>query len=243
MSAPADNLVSCILPVFNGAPFLSEAIESILQQRHAPLDVIVIDDGSTDGSAAIAARYPAVRLVRQANAGLAAARNAGLAAARGAFVAFLDADDLWLPGKLARQMQAMAADAGLDLCFGMLRHMTLADSGAVIDSEPRPGRVVTTMLARRHAFDRVGLFDTNRRMRADQEWLLRAREAVLTEIMLDDVVLHRRIHGANRTITHDHLLAEEFLAITRGALERRRQKGEATQPAEHWTADGGRPKP
>ena len=239
MREPAD-LVSCILPVFDGERFLAEAIESILQQE-GPLDVIVVDDGSTDGSAAIAVRYAPVRIISQANAGLAAARNAGLAAAQGEFIAFLDADDLWLPGKIALQMDLLCARPDVDLCFGLVRHIAVEGSAGqgVPDSAPRVGRLAQCMLARRGAFARVGLFDTARRMRADQDWLLRAREGGLVEHVIEEVVLHRRIHGANRSITHDHLLAEEFLAITRGALGRRRRHGRETGAAERWGPDAG----
>lgn len=242
MAAPAE-LVSCILPVFNGERFLAEAIESILRQE-GPLDVIVVDDGSTDRSAAIAAGFAGIRVLSQANSGLAVARNAGLAAARGDFIAFLDADDLWLPGKLSRQRELLRSCPTVDLCFGLVRDITLAgSSGGIADATPRPGRMAQCMLARRSAFERLGGFDTTRRMRTDQDWLVRARERGLVERMLDEVLLHRRIHGANRSITHHHLLAEEFLAIAYGALERRRRRGQDSVPVERWTADGGDAKP
>ncbi len=242
--AESADLVSCILPVFNGRPFLAEAIHSILQQE-GPLDIVVIDDGSTDGSAELAARYPGVRVLRQVNAGLAAARNAGLAAARGDLLAFLDADDLWLPGKIARQRALLCARPDVDLCFSLMRH--IAVDGAPVegtpDSTPRTGRVAQCMMARRRAFDRVGRFDMARRLRADQEWLLRARDGGLVEHVIEEVLVHRRIHGANRSITHDHLLAEEFLAITRGALERRRRQGCEATAVEWWSADASEAKP
>ena len=238
-------LVSCILPVFNGERFLAEALGSILRQeglqQQGALDVIVIDDGSTDRSAAIAASHGDIRIISQANAGLAAARNAGLAAARGELIAFLDADDLWLPAKLDHQIALLRARADVDLCFGLMRDVAVEGSAgaAAPSATPRIGRVVQAMLARRRVFDPVGGFDTSRIMRADQDWLLRARECGLVEHVLDEVVLHRRIHGANRSITHHHLVAEEFLAITRGALERRRRLGQEIAAVEHWTADTG----
>ena len=102
MTAP---LISCVVPVFNGERYLGEALDSILAQTYRPLELLVVDDGSTDGAAALVTRYrDQTRPLFQPNAGQAAARNLGLSVARGEFVAFLDADDLWHPEKLARQM-------------------------------------------------------------------------------------------------------------------------------------------
>jgi glycosyltransferase involved in cell wall biosynthesis len=102
MTAP---LISCVVPVFNGERYLGEALDSILAQTYRPLELLVVDDGSTDGTAALVTRYrDQIRPLFQPNAGQAAARNLGLSVARGEFVAFLDADDLWHPEKLARQM-------------------------------------------------------------------------------------------------------------------------------------------
>src|SRR5262245_57597408 len=98
-------LVSCVVPVFNGELYLREALDSILAQSYRPLEIIIADDGSTDGSLAIAREFSAdVRYVRHSTAGPAATRNLGLRAARGQFVAFLEADDLWHPDKVLRQM-------------------------------------------------------------------------------------------------------------------------------------------
>jgi glycosyltransferase involved in cell wall biosynthesis len=107
MSTP---LVSCIVPVFNGERYLAEALDSVLGQTYRALEVIVVDDGSTDGTPAVVRTFGArVRCVTQPNAGLAAARNRGLAAATAELVAFLDADDLWLPEKIACQMERFRA--------------------------------------------------------------------------------------------------------------------------------------
>src|SRR5262245_10754564 len=105
MTAPSPPLVSCIVPVYNGEAFLGEALASIRAQRHRPIEILVVDDGSTDGTAAVVMAADAgIRYMRQDNAGGAAARNRGIGMARGTFVAFLDADDLWPPEKLERQI-------------------------------------------------------------------------------------------------------------------------------------------
>ncbi len=109
--------VSVIIPSHNRAEVLPRAVASVLAQTLAPLEVIVVDDGSDDGTAALMARrFPGVRCLVQQNRGVSAARNAGIAAARGEWLAFLDSDDEWLPGKLAAQRAALEEHAGCRLC-------------------------------------------------------------------------------------------------------------------------------
>jgi glycosyltransferase involved in cell wall biosynthesis len=116
MNKPAT--VSIIIPCYNGELFLTEALDAALAQRYSHFEVIVVDDGSTDGSAAILASYGArIRVVRQANAGLSAARNAGILASTGDYLAFLDADDYWRHDFLEKMMQALhASGAAIAYC-------------------------------------------------------------------------------------------------------------------------------
>jgi len=103
-------LVSVIIPAYNAAPWIRRAVDSVLAQTHSPLEVIVIDDGSTDATVRELERYGAVvRILRKTNGGQASARNAGLAAAHGDWIAFLDADDEWLPRKVELQLAALRA--------------------------------------------------------------------------------------------------------------------------------------
>jgi glycosyltransferase involved in cell wall biosynthesis len=109
--------VSAVIPVYNGAATVSRAIESALSQTEPPVEVIVVDDGSQDDTAAIATRFP-VKFIRQANAGPAAARNHGAQIAKGQWIAFLDADDAWLPHKTERQIQLTDdASIGVIHCY------------------------------------------------------------------------------------------------------------------------------
>ena len=115
--------ISCVIPCYNGERFLGAALDSVIAQTLPPAEIIVVDDGSTDGSTAdVAANYGSrVTYLRQDNAGPAAARNRGLACARGDFVAFLDADDLWHQDKLARQAVRFEARPELDISVTHLR--------------------------------------------------------------------------------------------------------------------------
>src|SRR5581483_6264857 len=114
-------LVSVILPVYNGEKYLAAALDSVRAQTHRSFEIIVVDDGSTDGSAAVAARYPEVKYAYQSNGGISAARNCGIRLAVGDVFALLDADDLWLPDKLERQLAALYGAAAPDLVFGHVR--------------------------------------------------------------------------------------------------------------------------
>ncbi|MBI3801342.1 MAG: glycosyltransferase [Deltaproteobacteria bacterium] len=160
-------LISCIIPVFNGERYLREAIESIFNQTYRPLEVIVVDDGSTDDTPSVVTSYgEQVRCLRQANAGPGAARNLGLTGARGEFVAFLDADDLWHPEKLARQMARFATRAELAFCLTHLQNfwiLELQEEAAKLRDhrfmQPLPGYASQTLLAKRTVFDTIGQFN------------------------------------------------------------------------------------
>ncbi|MBC7704404.1 MAG: glycosyltransferase [Rhodoferax sp.] len=112
-------LVTVVVPCFNAVRYIGAALRSVLQQGWPALEVIVVDDGSTDGSAAcVKAEFPTVAVVEQANQGVAAARNRGMAHARGEWVAFLDADDVWLPGKLHAQFDALREEPTARMACG-----------------------------------------------------------------------------------------------------------------------------
>jgi glycosyltransferase involved in cell wall biosynthesis len=115
-------LVSVVIAAYNAAQFLPETLDSVFAQTYGSLEVIVVDDGSTDGTRTLLEAYPPrIRLIRQAHGGLAAARNAGLRAANGDFIALLDADDLWLPEKIAVQVEVARRhpEAGMIVCDGV----------------------------------------------------------------------------------------------------------------------------
>lgn len=183
MSPAPPPLVSVIVPAFNAAKTLAETLASAAAQTCREIEIVVIDDGSTDDTAAITAEFcrrePRARLLRKANDGVAAARNAGLAAARGEFVAPLDADDLWHPDKLARQVSALAGGAGFAYCW--MRDIDM--DGLVWRDGPRPtheSQVFLRMLAdnfvgngsallvRREAVLAVGGYDERLRERGGE---------------------------------------------------------------------------
>ena len=237
----ASPLVSCIVPVFNGEAYLREALDSVLAQTYRPIEVVVADDGSTDGTAAIVASYgDVVRHLFQPNAGAPAARNLGLQSAAGDFVAFLDADDLWHPQKLARQVERFEARPELDVSVTHLQAFwvpELAQEAEIFRdhrlSQPVPAYVTVTMLARRRLFDAdsVGQFETSLNVGDPLDWFLRAGECGVTFELLPDVLVSRRMHQTNlswqdgvRIMTRD--MEESLIRVIKASLDRRRRSGE-----------------
>ncbi len=227
MQAP---LVSCIVPVHDAERYLAEALDSVLRQTYLEIDVIVADDGSTDATRAIAERRgPRVRWVSQPTAGPAATRNLGLRASRGELVAFLDADDRWHPEKLARQVARLAARPEIDVS---LTHVQLfwddpeCEEARRYRGHPRaggvPGFATTTLLARRRAFDVVGLLDAGLWFADSVDWFLRARERGLVLEVLPEVLAYHRMHAGNLTRRREGASREEFLRVVRAGLVRRR---------------------
>jgi glycosyltransferase involved in cell wall biosynthesis len=227
----APPLISVIIPCYNAKAYLGEAIESALGQEAGPLEIIVVDDGSTDGSADVARRFgAAVRYEGQANAGIAAARNRGVELSRGRYLAFLDADDMWAPGSLAWRLAMLRAHPGVACVFGAVEEFLSPE----LDEEararlcpahaPQPGRLAGSMLIEREAFLRVGLFDPRLKVGETLDWVARADDARIPMRTGEAVVLRRRIHRDN-TVTREKARRSDYLRALRASLARRRAAG------------------
>lgn len=219
--------VSAILPVYNGEGYLREALESMLAQTVPPDEIIVVDDGSTDASAAIARSMGGpVRVATQANAGQAAALAHGVSLATGTYLAFNDADDLWAPGKQETQLAAFAADPALELVYGLCEQFVSPelDEGEHRQYAPAspilPGALLQAVLVRRTAFDRVGGINPAMRGAGATDWMGRAVEAGLAQSMLPHVVLHRRLHATNYSRIHAAERDRNLLAVLRDKIRR-----------------------
>lgn len=224
-------LVSCVVPVHNGARYVTAALDSIFAQTWRPIEVIVVDDGSTDETPELLAQYPhPIRVVRQENAGPARARNQGVALAAGEFLAFQDADDLWVPHKLTCQMERMLARPELELCLGYLQNFWEPELQEVADkvkdlpvAQPWPAFGPPLMVARRSLWDRVGGFDESLRLGEDTDWSHRAWEQGVVWEMVPEVLLLRRRHGRN--LTADWTTgSENMVLMLKRSLDRRRAK-------------------
>jgi glycosyltransferase involved in cell wall biosynthesis len=221
--------VSVIIAVHNGEQYLRACIESVVGQTVPPDEVIVVDDGSTDRSAAIAQSFgTVVSVLRQENRGQAAAVAAGLARASGTCLAFNDADDLWTPQKQEWQLSALAGDPDLDMVFGISEQFVSPELGPdehrrfAPSVETMPGQVLPAATIRRRAFDRVGGINPALRGAGLTDWLARTGQVGLKRATLPKVVHRRRLHLANYGRTHTAERDRNLLAVLRRQIDRRR---------------------
>ena len=230
MSAADAPSVSCVVPVFNGEAFLGEALDSVLAQSHRPLEVIVVDDGSTDGTAQVAlSRGEAVRYVRQPNGGPSSARSRGVQLAHGELIAFLDADDRWLEGKLARQVATLAERPDLDGCLTHGRLFWDGDGAIAAEASAWPeerridtgGLIGSTLVVRRAAFETAGLFDPLLPHSGTADWFARARDRGVIVETLAEVLIERRMHAGNFSRRRD-ARDDEYFRLLKRSLDRRR---------------------
>jgi GT2 family glycosyltransferase len=221
-------LVSVILPVYNGERLLAESIACVLRQTYHPVELIVVDDGSTDGTAGVAADFgEQIRYFYLPHAGPAAARNLGVRKANGEFIAFIDADDLWPEDKLRLHMNCFMAFPELDIVQGLIHRIKLLGQvqGRIIGAEIDFLFIYTNlgaMVMRRSVFDRIGLLGEDILFNEDTDFWLRAREADLRILVLRRLSLIYRIHGRNLTTGGD-LKSMGFFDILQRSLERRRR--------------------
>ena len=193
--------------------------------------MVVVDDGSEDETAAVAESYgDRVRFERRPRGGAGAARNAAVELSTGRYLAFLDADDRFVPQKLERQLGALHADPELDMVFGHVREFVSpelpaeARAGVRPPAPPAPWTSPNLMLIRRESFERVGPFVTDLRVAELVDWYARANEAGLKGLVLPEVVLERRLHTSNSSL-RERDARLDYLRVVRAALERRRQQG------------------
>lgn len=215
----ANPQVSCIVPAYNAAEYLKQALDSALAQSHGSLQLIVVDDGSTDATGEIAAQFGAkVELISQSNCGVAAARNRGMEAARGEFIAFLDADDLWHKNKLQRQLAAFSENPALELCAAHIQNFR---GNLELVGKPLPG-FNTEMLIRRSLIDRLGPFTTGPQHAATLDWMLRARESNSIELLLTETLTFRRLHPENMSFLGAGQSLKDHLQVLHASMKRKR---------------------
>ncbi|MGA8364200.1 MAG: glycosyltransferase family A protein [Solirubrobacteraceae bacterium] len=215
--------VGVAIPAYNSELWLAQAIDSLLAQSSPPGDILVLDDGSTDATAAVAERFGApVRVVSQENAGIGAARNRAVELVRGEIVAFLDADDLYTPSSIAIRLGVLAEHPHVDVVFGHERRFAeVLDGRPVPSGSPHPSPLPGSMLVRRSALQRVGPFPSGVRVAEGLDWLLRARELSVQDLTVEDQVVWRRVHGENNSLRHRDSMGE-FARTLKASLDRRR---------------------
>ena len=227
-------LVSAVIPVHNGERYLRETLESVFAQTYSPLEVIVVDDGSTDGSAGIIDSYgDRLVAVRQENLGVGGARNAGMTRAGGRFVAFCDHDDRWRPKKIEKQVAALLADDGLGLVHTDVLHYDHERAVFVgpLDTEAEPHRLAgncyerllldnqiynSSVMVRASILQQVGLCDPEIRGNTVQDYDLWLRIAKHSRFaFLDEPLTVFRVHSDQGTWDRRQMLTEESRLLER----------------------------
>ena len=223
-----DNRVSVIMVVRNGARHIREALDSVYRSTIKPLEVVVVDGGSSDGTADIARGFPSTRVIAQNGTGIAAAYNQGVAQARGGLIAFISHDDIWTQAKLDIQVGYMVAHPDCLISAGHIEHFL--DSGADVPAgfrgelleRPHPGWVMEALMARPEVFRRVGPFNPEFAISEDTDWFARARDLAVESAMLPDVLLRKRVHTTNASL-NEKRINQLLLRAMRNSIERKRQ--------------------
>jgi glycosyltransferase involved in cell wall biosynthesis len=222
-------LITVIIPVHNGAKFLSEAIDSVLAQDYGAVEIIVVDDGSEDDIESVVDALPVdVRFFRQNQCGPGAARNRGIKDASGDFVAFLDVDDLWPSNNLTVLVEAFDKNPELGVVHGYGQLMQYNEQSKSFDYVGNPEESFPCYLGaglyRRGVFERVGLFDPDLYFGEDTDWYSRAEEHRVGILRLPEVTLLVRRHGAN--MTANRTTTREDFALFKKKLDRIRGQGQ-----------------
>ncbi len=218
-------MVSLVIPVYNGEKYLAECLHSVLANSLPPQQIIVVDDGSTDGTAGVAATFSQViEYVRQPQAGASAARNLGIARASQELVAFQDADDLASPDRFLLQSRWLCAHPAVDGVFGEVEQFSHPAGAFPCDSRPQPAMLPGTGMFRHRLLRQVGDFDTGYQAAEFIDWALRAQECGARFDNLAKVVLRRRVHADNGGRQRPEA-RQDYARVVLSALLRRRERG------------------
>lgn len=223
----AGPLVSCVIAVYNGQRYLHEAIDSLLAQDYPLIEIVIVDDGSTDDTSAVIERYgDRVVALRQKNQGVSVARNRGVDRATGELICFLDADDRLDRRKIAMQVDAFHNEPLLDLCECHTRFFWSPElTESHLRTDPRyadsfwreliPGHI-STWLFTRDLWERIGPFEPGKRFAEDVDWYMRGKDLGMRRRTLPDVLTERRLHPENVTAgeraAQDDALTETIMA-------------------------------
>jgi len=223
-------LVTVIMPAYNCERFVGEALSSLIREEYSPLEIIVIDDGSTDETACIINGFKEVFYVYQEHLGVSVARNTAIALSKGEFIAFLDSDDIWLTGWLYDAVTDFLLNPDLDYLMGM--HETFFEEDFVAPAEIRQvwmdddknPHATGVIMARRDCFERIGGFNVTMVPNEDVDWLVRASDHGLTMKRVPFNMMKKRMHGWNLSITDRSDHKEIRMRIAIDSIRRRRAK-------------------
>lgn len=217
-----------IIVVKNGALYLSEAIESVINQTCRPDEVIVVDGASTDNTVQIARSYSEVRVIQQTDKSLANARNTGIEQSTGEFIAFLDHDDYWTLDKLETQMLSLANHPEAQYSYARVKlflspgyNLRPGFSQQQFE-EGQVGRTPGTLIARRSLFHQIGGFNPEFSIGCDVDWFTRAKDHSIKASFIPKVLLHKRVHEGNLS-GNVRANKAEILEVIKQSLVRQRR--------------------
>ena len=219
-------LISVIIPVYNGARFIEEAVDNVLSQNYPRIEIIIVDDGSKDDTEKIVESLDVdVRFFRQPNSGASSARNRGIRDTSGQFIAFLDVDDLWPENNLRHLAEELLTNEDVDVAHGYGQLMEFNSDSNSYEYVGNPKEAfpfyIGAGLYRKSAFEEVGLFDVDLDFAEDTDWYNRANELGLNVKRLDEVTLYVRRHDQNMT-RGKNLVELNTLRVFKKALDRKR---------------------
>lgn len=225
---------SVLIPTWDRAAYLGPAIESVLAQTYRDFELVVVDDGSEDGTEELVRRYEGVRYVRQDHSGIPAARNRALAEAKGEMIAWLDSDDLYAPEKLEKQVAYLDAHPECQIVFCLPRSFSAISSE---DMTPRQRRMMAendrkytcyfaSSCARRELYGPEGAFEEAYQCLEDAEWIVRtSTRGVDLSHCIDEALYYRRVHDGQITLTHQPYGKQVCLAMYADAIRRAKRQG------------------
>jgi len=230
--------ISVIIPAYNAGDTLAEALDSVLAQTCKGDEVIVIDDGSTDTTAAIAVAHPlAPKLISTANQGAAAALNLGISVARGDILTFLDADDLWHESKIELQSELLCNEPDISMVFSHTESFVCpsvsqeASTRLVFPAGPQPGYLLGTLMTYNNIFTRYGFFDPALKTGYFIDWFSQIKAEGVKYSMLKQVFMKRRVRpgtlSQRKSVAGDGL-SSDFIEIARRAILRKRNLNDNT---------------
>ena len=201
-------LISVLIPTYNVGKYLGAALDSVYAQTFGDYEIIVVDDGSTDGTETVIARYPQVIYRKCPHRGISATRNECLSLAKGEWLAFLDADDLWHPEKLSRQLAYLQAHPDCRILFTQAENFYDGDLTAMTSRQQQLANrklslILPSCLFHRSLYEIHGGFVEDYPWAEDTEWILRLRAAAVNlDHCLPEVLYFRRVHESNISLTH-----------------------------------------
>ena len=223
--------IEVVIPVYNAGRFIREGVDSVLNQSGDHLEKIwLINDGSQDNTGEILDQlqqsHPFVKALHQENKGVSAALNLGISKVNTEWVAFLDADDLWLPGRLSAQIELLEKQPELQAVSGFIEEFEDFPPGEKYPYKAREsvGEWLSrsTFLCEKSLFDRFGYFDEQLKVGEFIDWFQKVRKSEIGYQMIPQVLAKRRIHGANLTIMADK---QDYLRLIRKQIDTRRKEG------------------